>query len=150
MIKNIPDIAVGISLSNLDDTDNKIIEPHASTASERIQTLQELHSKGIRTYLFVAPYLPGLTSLRSLYDSVKGYVDYICVENLNLRGSYKQTMLEVIHEYHPELYSLWRDIYVNKHSSEYWSKLEEEITKLRETVDIPVISYLYHEKIKKK
>ena len=52
LIKQIPDIAIGISLSNLEDADNKVFEPGASSAEERLRTLRELHENKIRTYLF--------------------------------------------------------------------------------------------------
>lgn len=150
LLKKIPDLAVGISLSNLNELDNSVIEPGASSAKERLDTLKELHENGIKTYLFIAPYLPGITNLQSLYDATKGTVDYICVENLNLRGSYKQPMLDIICELHPELKELWLDIYTRKKATLYWSEVEKHIQSLRECIDIPIISYMYHEKIKKK
>lgn len=149
LIQMIPDIAVGISLSNLNDADNRIIEAGASPAKERIRALQELHNHNIRTYLFISPYLPGITNLNSLYNVTKGFVDYICVENLNLRGNYKQPMLDVISELHPELEDLWKNIYLGKKATEYWEGVEREIDTLCKNVPIPVVSYMYHEKIKK-
>lgn len=149
LIKKIPDIAVGLSLSNLNDDDNKVIESGASSAEERLNTLKTLHENNIKTYLFVAPYLPGITNLETLYQAAKGNIDYMCVENLNLRGSYKQPMLDLVKELHPEQHELWLDIYTRKKAAEYWTTVENKIQSLREKIDIPVISYMYHEKIKK-
>ena len=100
LIKKITDISVGISLSNLIAEDNKIIEPGASTAEERIETLRVLHEAGINTYLFIAPYLPGITDVKKICAAAEGIVDYVCVENLNLRGSYKQPMLDIVKQQH--------------------------------------------------
>ncbi len=149
LIRKISNISVGISLSNLNEQDNEIIEPKASSAEERIKTLQILHQYGIKTYLFIAPFLPGITNLQNIYESVKDSVNYICVENLNLRGSYKQTMLDIIKKYHPELYHLWCDIYSGKQKEEYWKNIEDKIEKFSKNINIPVISYMYHNKIKK-
>lgn len=149
LIKEIPDIAVGISLSNLNPEDNLVIEGGASTAEERLETLRILHANGIKTYLFIAPYLPGITNMNELYEASRGTVDYICVENLNLRGTYKGTMMDIIKNQHPELYELWEDIYSHKNAAIYWTKVEDEIESLKRRIDIPVISYMYHEKIKK-
>lgn len=149
LLKRIPDISVGISLSNLNETDRTIIESGASSVGERIDALKQLHEEGIKTYLFVAPYLPGITNLSELYKAVENTIDYMCVENLNLRGAYKQSMLDVIDQLHPEVSCLWKDIFINKKGDEYWKKIEEEIIILREKIPIPVISYMYHEKIKK-
>ena len=149
LLKKIPDLAVGISLSNLNEVDNKVIEPGASSAEERLRALKELHENGIKTYIFISPYLPGITSLDSLYDACEGIVDYICVENLNLRGNYKQPMLNIIKELHPDLYELWLDIYTRKKADAYWAGVEKEIEVLKSKSSIPIISYMYHEKIKK-
>lgn len=149
LIKKIPDVAVGVSLSNLNEADNRLIEPGACSARERIHTLEQLHKAGIKTYLFVAPYLPGITRLEDLYDALKGSIDYLCIENLNLRGSYKMPMLELISKLHPEVYDLWCDIYLEKQADKYWRKIEQELSLLQLKISIPLISYLYHEKIKK-
>ncbi len=150
LLRNIPDLAVGVSLSNLEQADNEMLEPNAATAQERLETLKTLHENGISTYLFVAPYLPGLTDLRELAEAVEGTVDAICVENLNLRGKAKQDVLEAITKLHPGLEGLYRSIYLEKGAAGYWSKVEQEIEKLRRWAGVPVVSYLYHEKIKKK
>lgn len=147
LLRRIPDLAVGISLSNLDQADNDILEPNASSASDRLNTLRILHQNGISTYLFVAPYLPGITRLGMLADAAGESVDYICVENLNLRGASKTHMLDAIARLHPTLEDLYRDIYLRDHP--YWHAVEQEIETLRQSIGIPVISYLYHDKIKK-
>ena len=149
-IKKIPDIAVGVSLSNLNEQDNRVIEPGAASAEERIKILQVLHDAGIKTYLFVAPYLPGITNLPGLFEAVKTCVDYICMENLNLRGEYKQPMLQFAQQYHSNVYALWEKIYLRKQGDDYWCDVEKQFESLGKVYDIPVISYMYHEKIKKK
>ncbi|MGM9618215.1 MAG: radical SAM protein [Oscillospiraceae bacterium] len=148
-IRQVPDIAVGLSLSNLCQADNAVLEPGAGSAQERLAALRTLHDSGIRTYLFIAPYLPGLTQLRPLAAAVRGSVDCICVENLNLRGSCRTDMLALIDRLHPELSPLYRDIYLGGGAGKYWESVEAEISALRASADVPVISYMYHEKIKK-
>lgn len=149
LIQAIPDIAVGISLSNLCQADNDVIEPGADSAEKRLATLRILHGHGIRTFLFVAPYLPGITDLKQLADAANGSVDYICVENLNLKGSNKTDMLNIIDRIHPELSPLYREIYLHNDERGFWVSVENEISALRSVVDVPVISYMYHDKIKK-
>lgn len=150
LLQAIPDVAVGLSLSNLCQADNDRIEPGASSVSERLAALRELHEAGIRTFLFAAPYLPGLTDLDSLAQAVSGSVDYICVENLNLRGTYKRDMLNLMEQLHPDLTALYQYVFLSPEGGEYWKRTEDELTRLRERVRVPVISYLYHDKIKKR
>ena len=85
----------------------------------------------------------------TLYNATEGFVDYICVENLNLRGSYKQPMLDAIRLLHPDLKNLWDDIYIEKKAKAYWATIEEQIEMLRSRSSVPIVSYMYHEKIKK-
>ena len=148
LLQEIPEVAVGISLSNLSQTDNDALEPGASSAGERLEALRTLHRAGISTYLFAAPYLPGVTNLTALSEAAKGAADYLCVENLNLRGGYKAEMLALMGRLHPELAGLYHSIYQEKGSA-YWEEVEAEIQALRRTLDIPVRSYLHHERIKK-
>lgn len=148
-IKMIPDIAVGVSLSNLNDQDNREIEPGAASAEERLKTLQVLHEAGIKTYLFVAPFLPGITNLRALFEAVNTSVDFVCIENLNLRGSYKQPMLQFVQQHHSDVYKLWETIYLLKKGEEYWCDVERQFESLGKEYNIPVVSYMHHEKIKK-
>ena len=104
---------------------------------------------GVQTCALPISYLPGITNLNALYDAVEGTVDYICVENLNLRGNYKQPMLDAIQSLHPDLSGLWDDIYTKKKSGVYWAAIEKQIEALRHKSSVPIISYMYHEKIKK-
>lgn len=150
LLRRIPDLAVGISLSNLCQADNEVLEPGASGVSERLDAIRTLHRNGISTYLFAAPYLPGITQLGRLADAAGKDIDYLCVENLNLRGADKTRVLDAIARLHPELEDLYRDIYLKKGGAEYWQGVEQEMEALRQSIDVPVISYLYHEKIRKK
>ena len=76
-------------------------------------------------------------------------MDSVCVENLNLRGSYKATVIEYIANHHPRLLPLYQEIYVMGMGTAYWNRLEQEMAELREHMKVPLISYLYHEEIKK-
>ena len=147
--REIPNIAVGVSLSNLNQFDNAVLEPGASSAAERLNTLRVLHENGIQTWLFIAPYLPGLTDLQALAGAVEGSADYLCVENLNLRGAERQKVLKAIGCLHPELIPLYEKIYAGGGGHEYWRNVEKEIQELKSVFRIPIISYLYHTEIRK-
>lgn len=149
LIRQVPDISVGISLAFCDEADAAILEPRASGVRERLHTLKVLSESGIRTYLFIAPYFPGITDLSGLIKRTEGYVDSICVENLNLRGNYKAKILSFVKERHPELWPLYEAIYEKGGEKAYWKEVEREMEDLRKEMKIPLISYLYHEKIKK-
>lgn len=50
----------------------------------------------------------------------------IWLENLNLRGDYKNRILNYIKEKYPDLYPLYDEIY-HKGKKDYWEKLNAEI-----------------------
>lgn len=149
LLRQIPDLSVGVSLAFSSQQDAGNLEPGAASVQERLDTLKSLHQNGISTYLFVAPYFPEITNLRQLVASTEGFVDSVCVENLNLRGSYKATVIEYIANHHPRLLPLYQEIYVMGMGKAYWNRLEQEMAELREHMKVPLISYLYHEEIKK-
>lgn len=149
LIRQVPDISVGISLAFTSEQDVAILEPRASNVQERIDTLKTLHENGIHTYLFVAPYFPEITDLPRLLHLTKGYADRVCVENLNLRGGYRDAVISFIQEYYPHLFPLYKNIYVNKKGSGYWEEIEKKLDAWSKEYDMPVLSYFYHEKIKK-
>ncbi len=70
----------GLSVTTADDDIRKLFEPHAPSIKERLDTLDELHRSGIRTYAMIAPALPGA---ELLVESLAGKVDYIIVDRMN-------------------------------------------------------------------
>lgn len=85
------------------------------------------------------------------------------MENLNLRGDYRGRILDWIDENHPELNSLYRDIYAKKNRT-YWSELDADLRIFCAKENLPylrnddsrrakhceppvVVNYFYHEEI---
>lgn len=149
LLKKIPDIRVGISMNTLQETFRREMEPRASSISQRIDTLKRLHNVGIPTYLFISPVFPGITNLEELVESVSKYVEEICFENLNLRGSQKETILSYIKERYPSLLPLYQDLYV-RCQTDYWNKMEQQILTFADQYPIKFTNYFYHDQIKKK
>jgi len=60
LAKYAPQVYVQVSISRLDDTLNTYIEPGAASAQERLQTIRDLVSAGIRVTPVMMPLLPGV------------------------------------------------------------------------------------------
>jgi DNA repair photolyase len=58
----------------------RIFETGAPPISKRIEALGILHESGVRTYVMVAPMLPGADSL---VDRLQGKVDYAQINRYN-------------------------------------------------------------------
>lgn len=143
LLKKIPHVAVGISLNTTDDLFRSKTEPYAASVKDRIETLKILHEAGISTYLFVAPFFPGLSDYRVLLEQVARYIDYVCFENLNLRGSYKSRVLSFISQEYPEKTPLFEKIYHQRDLS-YWDDLEHNIRQYCDMLHIPCRIYFHH------
>lgn len=148
ILKTIPKVAVGVSLNSTDDLFRRRMEPYASSVKDRIETLKTLHEAGISTYLFVAPFFPDLTNYQELLELVADYVDYVCFENLNLRGSYKSRVLSMISQEYPDKMELFDRIYQKKDLT-YWNVVERDIRQYCDMLHIPCRIYFHHGSFKK-
>jgi len=84
IFKRATNFEVGLSITTADDEVRKIFEPNAPTIKERLNTLDELHRSGIRTYAMIAPILPGA---ETLVNALEGKVDYIILDRMNYHYS---------------------------------------------------------------
>lgn len=80
ILKRSKDAEVGFTITTADDRVRKIFEPGAPEAAKRIEALAVLHAEGIKTYVMVAPMLPGAEGLAGL---LKGSVDHALIDRYN-------------------------------------------------------------------
>jgi len=148
IIKKIKDIAVGISMNSTDDRFRAETEPRASSVEKRINALRILKENGIKTYLFMSPIFPEISDWICLIEKTRDYFDYVCFENLNLRGGYKPRVLNYIANKYPQHMELYNSIYRDAKVG-YWVNLEQEIIAYCTANGLDYRMYFYHEKIKK-
>jgi DNA repair photolyase len=80
ILKRSTDVEVGFTITTADEKVRKIFEPGAPPVEKRIEALGILHAEGIRTYVMVAPMLPGADRLA---DMLKGKVDHALIDRYN-------------------------------------------------------------------
>ena len=80
ILKRGMDFEVGLSVTTADDSIRTLFEPNAPTIKDRVKALDELHRAGIRTYVMIAPMLPGAESLPEI---LAGKVDHVLVDRMN-------------------------------------------------------------------
>jgi DNA repair photolyase len=81
---------LGVTITTLDETLRRQVEPHASPAARRLAALHEAARRGIRIFAFFGPLLPGLTdtveNINALFSAVADLpLDHLYVDRLNLR-----------------------------------------------------------------
>ncbi len=147
IIKQLKNAMVAISINTLDESFKNDMD-NASSIADRINTLKVLHDNGIKTILFMSPIFPEITSFAQIIEATKKFVDVYWFENLNLRGSYRATILNYIKKHYPNLITLYNDIYV-KNDKSYWKELAIKIDDYCFNNKIKFKNYFYHEQIRK-
>ena len=164
LIKTFPDARVGVSINTLDEAFKDDMDK-AVSIQRRLSAMKQVYEAGIRTTCFISPIFPGITDVPAIIDRIKNQCNLVWLENLNLRGSYKSAIMEYIKERHPDLISLYDEIYRNG-SRFYWETLDRSIRSyaeenrleyvraddsMKNPFDAPpvIVNYFYHEEIKK-
>ena len=147
LLKKMKNLTVSMSINTLDESFKNDMD-NASSIHDRLNTLKELHKNGIKTVLFMSPIFPYITDFKEIIDVSKDYINEYWFENLNLRGSYKQTIFKYIENKYPNLLDKYDDIY-NKKNKNYWINLSKEIDEYCKTNNIKYINYFYHEELVK-
>lgn len=73
-------VEVTLSITTGDEYIRRIFEPNAPSIRRRLETLEKLHSRGIRTCVMIAPILPGA---EEVVDAIEGLVDKVLLDRLN-------------------------------------------------------------------
>jgi len=92
VLERFDEIEVGMTLSTDDEKIARTFEPGASPVGERMAALEKIHSRGIPTFAFLGPLLPGVPE-RSI-AGLAGKVDRILVDRMN----YLETIIGLYHK----------------------------------------------------
>lgn len=163
LLKKFPKVTVSWSINTLDEQFRKDMD-RAVSIERRIEAMRKVYEAGIRTVCFVSPIFPGITDVKAIIERVRDFADLIWLENLNLRGQFKGTIMSYIKDNHPDVHALYDEIY-NKKRMDYWESLEKEISMFAKQNGFPymvndlpygrsekgkpvIVNYFYHEKIR--
>lgn len=143
LLKQFRNLTVAISMNTLEDRFQKDMDC-ADSISERVRALEELHSQGIYTVLFMSPLFPFITDFRGIIEATKAFVCEYWFENLNLRGEYKHDILSYIAGRYPQYLSEYEKLY-HKKDLTYWKQLADEIERYCLNNHIKYVNYFYHD-----
>lgn len=163
LLKEMGRVTVSWSINTLDESFKDDMDKAVSIA-RRIKAMKKCYEAGLRTVCFVSPVFPGITDFEAIFKEVKDYCDMFWLENLNLRGAFKKTIMDYIAAKYPELLPLYNEIY-NHHNRSYFELLEEKAKDLADKYDCPfvdnempyekvkkghpfIVDYFYHEEVK--
>ena len=164
LIKTFPHARVSWNINTLDESFRREMDV-AVSIERRLEAMRQFYEAGVETTCFISPIFPGITDVEAIIERAKGQCNLVWLENLNLRGDYRPVILDWIHAHHPELDSLYHEIY-SKRDRSYWVALDQQLreytarqgmtyvrdddTKRSDFGQPPVVAnYFYHEEVKK-
>lgn len=163
LLKEMEKVTVSWSINTLDEKFQSDMDD-AVCISRRLNAMKTFYDAGIRTVCFISPFFPGITDFEAIFERVKDQCDFIWIENLNLRGSFKKDILNYIKVNYPDFVPLYDRIYQKKDNG-YFRLLEEKVKHFAMKNNCPfidnqlphgraehghpiIINYFYHEQIR--
>ena len=137
----------------------------APSIGRRLAAMRRAFDAGLRTVCFVSPVFPGLADIEAIFEEARGCRDLFWLENLNLRGGFKRTIMDCIEEKRPALAPLYGEIY-SKRDRSYFEDLEEKAEEMARRAGCPflgnktppygraerghpaIVDYFYHEEVR--
>ncbi|MEM2875600.1 MAG: radical SAM protein [Candidatus Bathyarchaeia archaeon] len=80
LLRNCENVEVTLTITTADEEIRQIFEPKAPSIKRRLETLEKLHSAGIKTGVMIAPLLP---KAEGLIKEIVGKTDYVLVDRMN-------------------------------------------------------------------
>lgn len=163
LLKEMGKVTVSWSINTLEEAFQADMD-NAVSVERRLDAMKQVYDAGIRTVCFISPVFPGITDFEAIFHRVKEQCDLVWLENLNLRGAFKQEILDYIKSKYPQLAPLYHAIYTEGDRS-YFRDLEERARRLAEENNCPfvdnelpygrakpghpvIVDYFYHEEIR--
>ena len=163
LLKEMGKVTVSWSINTLEEAFQSDMD-NAVSVERRLDAMKQIYDAGIRTVCFISPVFPGITDFEAIFHRVKEQCDLVWLENLNMRGAFKQEILDYIKSKYPQLATLYHVIYTEGDRS-YFRDLEERARRLAEENDCPfvdnelpygrakpghpvIVDYFYHEEIR--
>lgn len=163
LLKSLGKVTVSWSINTLDEKFREDMD-RAVSIQRRLAAMKQVYDAGIRTVCFISPVFPGITDFEAIFEKVKNQCDLVWLENLNIRGSFKQSIMNYIRDNYPDLVPLYNAIY-NKKDRTYFQLLEkkaEQMAKQNNCLyvdnELPygrspkghpvIVNYFYHEEVK--
>ena len=156
-------LTVSWSVNTLDE-DFKNDMDAAVSIERRLAAMKQVYDAGIRTVCFISPVFPGITDIEAIFERAKDQCDLVWLENLNLRGCFKKTIMDYIAEKYPRLTPLYEEIY-SKRNRSYFEALEKQAEEMARRYgcrfvdnETPyervqqghptIVDYFYHEEVR--
>lgn len=141
-LNEVAEVSIGTSISAINESVRKKVEPGAVPAIERLKMLQKFSEIGIRTTVLLMPIIPLLTDnrdeLEEIFRTTKEFgIGNILSWPLHLRGSTRKKFYSFLGESYPELIPKFDKLYKTSNVSKTYHKgLDHFISELRKKYEL--------------
>lgn len=140
-LRELDSCAVEMTITSLDDDVRAAFEPGAPSPARRLEALRLLRDNGVRTSVSVGPVLPAFTNLRGIFKAVRGVVDGIRGESLNVRAVDWARFDAALRRYFPGRAGALKRAVA---SASYWDEVEAEFEELCAELELPSRGFYRH------
>ncbi|MEW6221740.1 MAG: radical SAM protein [Candidatus Hadarchaeota archaeon] len=120
---------VGFTITTMDGGIAKKLEPGASPPEARAGAVEELSSRGVDTWIFLGPIIPGLTdseeSIRGVVEAAKSSGSRLIYDKLNLRAGVLERMTPLLQKERPGLAG--RMQFLTGKGSKWWGQVSSKV-----------------------
>jgi DNA repair photolyase len=125
---------VGFTITTIDECERRKYEG-GSSVTERMNAIGTLKGRGIKTWAFLGPILPGITDrdngLQATIESLgRLRVDYLLADRLRLKPGTWIGINSFIRKEHPELANMYEDLFMRGGHRGYYDKIFTELRRL--------------------
>jgi DNA repair photolyase len=128
LLGKMKDVEAGVSLVYANDSDRKNFEPFTSPVHERLETIKKLSQNGIRTFVFVGPFLPGISDRdldKLISEIAEAGTDYIFLDKLNIKGGNWGRIKPVLLKHYPGFVKKYEKILFS--NDDYFKKIKAKV-----------------------
>ena len=118
----------------------RAFEPNSPTIKRRLSALRMLKENGVKTFVFLAPFIPILSerSLTELFEEFRASsVDYVVVDRLNFSRRNMMSLDRSFMNFSSDIRFRVKDILLN-HMDSYYSSVKESIEILAKHLNLIV------------
>jgi len=135
VLREMKGVEVAFTITTLDDTVRRVLEPAASPVQQRIQALARLHEAGIPTWAFFGPALPVFSDTEEAVDAffatmAEVGVGHVLVDTLNLKGNLWWHLERALEQHFPDVLDEYRLVWHDRHG--YAHRLADRVTRAAE------------------
>lgn len=139
IISKFSKIEVIMSISSIEDSERKLLEPYASPIKNRLETLKKYADGGIQTGIFFGPIYPSI-SKEDIPEIIDTFIEYgalkIWIDSLNLKPGIWENIQKGIFQNKKMYKNFLKNIFENK---EYYKDLRNEIFKISKKRKVTIV-----------